>query len=133
MSIFIGGTEVEDILIGSTQINEVYIGANLVWQRLRVTTNPADGFDFDLQFSDAATAQVDLTANRSVTWSFNQVSGTSTGLSYGPSSGTNTYVQLHREGEGTSVAVVDVTATVGNSTVTKRVSLEAIHDVLGGG
>ena len=132
MSIFIGGTEVEDILIGSTQINEVYIGSTLVWQRLSVTTNPASGFDLDLQYGAAATAQVDLSANRSVTWSFTQVSGTSAGLSYGPSSSINTYVRLHRAHFGTSVAVVDVTATVGNSTVTNRVSLEATRDTLGG-
>lgn len=136
MSIFIGGTEVEDILIGNTQINEVYIGANLVWQRLTVTTDPSDGSDTVFVFDGNAAAQVDLTANRSVTWSFTHVSGTQTGLSYGSTSGTSTYVRLFRsqsnDGIGESQSVVDVTATIGNSTVTTRVTLSATVDTIGG-
>lgn len=34
MSIFIGGTEINDIQIGSTAINSVYVGANKVWDRV---------------------------------------------------------------------------------------------------
>ena len=133
-SIFIGGTEITDIKIGSTQINEVYIGPNLVWQFLTVSTTPADGNREVMVFDTAsAYAQVDLTANRSVTWSFSLVSGSSNGVTFGSSSGTGTFVRISRSGFGTSSATYDVTATVGASTVTKRIMVTVIIDTLGGG
>lgn len=135
MGIYIGGNEIDDIKIGSTDINEVYIGANLVWQRLNVTTNPASGTDFVFTFDNDGTAQVNLTANRSVSWSFSLASGTSTGLSYGASSGTSTYVRMFRDwssqGIGNSSAEVNVTATVGGSSVTTTVNVTVEADTLG--
>lgn len=137
MGIYIGGNEIDDIKIGSTDINEVYIGSNLVWQRLNVTANPPSGQHIAFSFDSDAQAQVDLTANRSVSWSFSLVSGTSTGLSYGASSGTGTYVRMFRDyssqGVGESQALVDVTATVGGSSVTTRVTVSATVDTIGGG
>lgn len=134
MPIFIGGTEIKDIKIGSTDINSVWIGATKVWERLNVTMSPPTGNDSDLKISPQnAVAQVDLTATTSVSWSFSVVSsninfgGT---LSYGATSGTSTYVRLVQSQVGFSDAVVNVTATLGATSVTKTVTVEAYKETL---
>lgn len=134
MTLFVGGNEITDVKIGAEDINEIYIGPTLVWQRLSVTMNPANGIGYDVKFDSNATARVDLTATANVAWSFVLVSGTSIGLTYGPSSGTSTYVQLFRAGStlGISMSTVDVTATLNGKSVTNRVNLAAEVDTLGG-
>lgn len=129
MPIFIGGTEIKDIKIGSTVINTVWIGATKVWERLSVTMTPSTGNDSALAIEPQnAVAQVDLTATTSVTWTFSLVSsnvnfgGT---LSYGATSGTSTYVRMVQSQIGYSTAVVEVTATLGATSVTKTVTVEA--------
>ena len=135
MSIYIGWTEITDIKIGSTAINSVWIGGTQIWGRLSVTTNPSNRQSIVITNLQTATAQVNLTADSSVSWSFSVVSSdisTYGTLSYGASSGTSTFVRITQTQVGASDATVDVTATLGSATVTTRVYLLASQDNFGG-
>ncbi len=66
------------------------------------------------------TARVDLTANRSVAWTFNHVSG-SAATAFGPASGTTTFVELTASADADSEYDV-----IADGTVTTRITLSII-------
>lgn len=69
-------------------------------------------------------AVVTLSANKSVSWSFVKVSGAN--VVTGPTSGPSTSVRL--QPTSGNLAVYDVTANDGGSSVTKRVTLEIFFE-----
>jgi hypothetical protein len=130
MPIAVGGTNINDIRIGSTVINSVWVNGSQVWSRLSLSTNPASGSNTNTAFNNAtAFATVTVSANVSATWSFSRVNG-STAFTTGGSSGTSTFVRLSNSNQPTSYlfSTVDVTATVGGSSVTTRVVVRAYKE-----
>jgi hypothetical protein len=130
----VGSSQVSNVKVGSTQVSAVYAGANLVWSNIVVTTNPANGFNSHTVFgSGTATAGVQIFCNRSVTWSFSRVNG-STSFTTGAGSGTSTTVSISNSANGVSVqrATVDVTATSGGVSVTTRVIVQANKEIISG-
>ena len=126
----VGNTQVSNVKVGSTQVSAIYVGSNSVWSNIVLTTSPANGTHGAIVFNTGtATATVAVTANRSVSWSFNLVSGSSA-FTTGGTSGTGTYVRLSNSNSPYSSlsSVVDVTATSGGASVTTRVTVTAIVD-----
>ncbi len=126
----VGNTQVSNVKVGSTQVEAVYVGSTQVWTNIVLSTSPANGAHQVLVFNTGtATATVNVSANRNVTWSFNLVSGSNT-FTTGGTSGTGTYVRLANSNTPYSslTSIVDVTATNGGASVTTRVTVTAIKD-----
>ena len=126
----VGNTQVSNVKVGSTQVEAVYVGSTQVWTNIVLSTTPSNGAHQVIVFNTGtATATVNVSANRNVTWSFNLVSGSNT-FTTGGTSGTSTYVRLANSNSPYSslTSIVDVTATNGGASVTTRVTVTAIKD-----
>jgi len=131
LTIQVGGTNITDIKIGSTAINSVWVGGANVWNRLAVTASPSNAYMQTIVMgTGTATATVSLSTNVAATFSFSRVSG-ETSFTTGSTSGTSTFVRITNSLNTNSsliykTSVVDVTATVGSTSVTTRVTVSAV-------
>jgi len=131
MTIFVGSTEITDIVIGSTAINEIWVGASKVWSRISIVVT---GTGTDTSDGGTATAarffDVSPAPTGAITWSYVVDGGPTDGgvLSDSVSGDTYTIQLANSAGFDTATASVTATAVVDGNTLTAFTTLSATRN-----